>query len=97
MQKSQVDYILSKMLESHSNVSDLNITVNKKFQVETSGQLVGLDFKPQIDEISPFQAEIFALNLIESDRRLTELLLKEGSCDFSYQLPGKARFRGNIF
>jgi len=97
MQKSQIDYILSKMLESHSNVSDLNITVNKKFQVETSGQLVELDFKPQIDNISPFQAEVFALNLIGSDRRLTETLLREGSCDFSYQLAGKARFRGNIF
>jgi len=97
MQKSQIDYILSKMLESHSNVSDLNITVNKKFQVETSGQLVELDFKPQIDNISPFQAEIFALNLINGDRRLTEGLLREGSCDFSYQLAGKARFRGNIF
>lgn len=97
MQKSQIDYILSKMLESHSNVSDLNITVNKKFQVETSGQLVGLDFNPHIDNISPFQAEIFALNLVDGDRRLTETLLKEGSCDFSYQLAGKARFRGNIF
>ncbi|MBW2622998.1 MAG: PilT/PilU family type 4a pilus ATPase [Deltaproteobacteria bacterium] len=97
MQKSQIDYILSKMLESHGNVSDLNITVNKKFQVETSGQLIGLDFNPRIDNITPFQAEIFALNLIDGDRRLTESLLKGGSCDFSYQLAGKARFRGNIF
>jgi twitching motility protein PilT len=28
---------------------------------------------------------------------LTEILLREGSCDSSYELPGKARFRVNIF
>src|SRR5439155_1047620 len=31
------------------------------------------------------------------DRRLTEHLLRQGSCDSSYFLPGKARFRVNIF
>jgi twitching motility protein PilT len=37
------------------------------------------------------------LNLINQDRRLSETLLAEGSCDQSYELPGKARFRVNIF
>ena len=97
MQKTQIDFILTKMLESHSNVSDLNVTVGKTFQVESSGQLAPVPFKPQIDEITPFQAEIFALNLVRSDRRLTEILLREGSCDMSYQLAGKARFRVNVF
>jgi twitching motility protein PilT len=40
---------------------------------------------------------MLALNLIRNDRRLTEILLTEGSCDSSYELPGKARFRVNIF
>jgi len=97
MEQAQVDYILSKMLESQSNVSDLNVTVGKSFQVEASGQLIPVMFNPQIPEITPFQSEVFALNLIDSDRRLTENLIHTGSCDFSYQLAGKARFRGNIF
>ncbi|MBW2051586.1 MAG: PilT/PilU family type 4a pilus ATPase [Deltaproteobacteria bacterium] len=97
MQQSQIDYILSKMLESHSNVSDLNITAGKKFQVESSGQLIELNIKPEVNSLTPFQTEIFALNLIDNDRRLIEDLIKRGSCDFSYQLAGKARFRGNIF
>ncbi|MFH1138141.1 MAG: PilT/PilU family type 4a pilus ATPase [Pseudomonadota bacterium] len=97
MQQAQIDYILTKMLESHKNVSDLNITVGKPFQVESSGQLVPVDFKPRIEEITPFQAEMFALNLLRSDRRLSEIVLREGSCDMSYQLAGKARFRVNIF
>jgi len=85
------------MLDSHDNVSDLNITVGKPFQVETSGNLAVVDLEPKFHGITPFQAEIFALNLINQSRRLTETLLLEGSCDSSYELPGKARFRVNIF
>ena len=97
MNQPQIDYILTKMLEAHNNVSDLNVTPGKSFQVESSGQLVPVMFKPKVEELTPFQTEIFALNLFQSDRRLTEILLREGSCDFSYQLAGKARFRVNVF
>jgi len=97
MKKPEIDHILAKMLDSHTNVSDLNITVGKPFQVESSGQLVKVDTDPPFDELTPFQGEIFSLNLINQNRRLTEILLTEGSCDSSYELPGKARFRVNIF
>jgi twitching motility protein PilT len=97
MRKPEIDYILGKMLDSHKNVSDLNITVGKPFQVESSGQLSGVELDPPIQKLTPFQSEIFALNLINQDRRLTEILLSHGSCDSSYELPGKARFRVNIF
>ncbi len=97
MKKQEVDHILARMLESFDNVSDLNITVGKPFQVESSGQLTPVDMEPAFPELTPFQTEIFALNLINQDRRLTETLLIEGSCDCSYDLPGKARFRVNIF
>ncbi|MBA4397615.1 MAG: twitching motility protein [Syntrophus sp. (in: bacteria)] len=97
MRRQEVDYILGKMLDAFKNVSDLNITVGKPFQVETSGQLTGVDLDPPFKKLTPFQSEIFSLNLINSDRRLTERLLAEGSCDSSYELAGKARFRVNIF
>jgi twitching motility protein PilT len=97
MKKQEVDYILARMLDAYDNVSDLNITVGKPFQVETSGQLTGVEIDPPFEELTPFQGEIFALNLVNQDRRLTETLLNEGSCDSSYDLPGKARFRVNIF
>ncbi len=97
MRQQQIDYILSTMLESYEKVSDFNITVDKPFQVETSGQLQSVSVSPPIDRLTPFQAEIFALNLINGDRRLTRTLLNEGSCDLSYQLAGRARFRVNIF
>jgi twitching motility protein PilT len=97
MRKSEIDDLLASMLESHENVSDLNITVDRPLQVESSGELVGVPVDPAIDALSPFQTEIFALNLINNDRRLCEFLVKQGSCDSSYFLPGKARFRVNIF
>jgi twitching motility protein PilT len=97
MKKQQVDNILTAMLESHDGVSDLLMTVDKPFQVEASGQLKTVALKPSVERLTAFQTEMFALNLINSDRRLIRALLKEGSCDLSYQLAGKARFRVNIF
>jgi len=97
MRKSEIDDLLSAMLDSHDNVSDLNITVDRPLQVESSGELVAVPVDPPIENMTPFQTEIFALNLINGDRRLTEHLIKSGSCDSSYYLPAKARFRVNIF
>jgi twitching motility protein PilT len=97
MRRQEIDHILTAMLESHDNVSDLNFTVDKPSQVESSGQLVPVSLNPPVPKLTPFQAEVLALNLINGDRRLTRFLLSEGSCDTSYQLAGKARFRVNIF
>ena len=97
MRKAEIDDMLTAMLDSHDNVSDLNITVDRPLQVESSGELVGVPVHPAIESLTPFQTEVFALNLINSDRRLCQALVEQGSCDASYSLPGKARFRVNIF
>src|SRR5919198_2324512 len=97
MRKSEIDDLLGVMLESSDNVSDLNITCDRPLQVEAAGELVPVAVEPAIEVLTPFQTEIFALNLINNDRRLTEHLLRQGSCDSSYALTGRARFRVNIF
>ncbi|HDQ04738.1 MAG TPA: PilT/PilU family type 4a pilus ATPase [Deltaproteobacteria bacterium] len=97
MRKPEIDHILTRILESNVNISDLILTVDKPFQVEAAGQLVPVELEPPFEILTPFQTEIFALNLINQDQRLMETLLKEGSCDLSYELPGVARFRVNIF
>lgn len=97
MEKQEVDHILTRLLDSHKDVSDINLTVGKPMQVESAGQLIGVDMKPYFKELTPYQTETIALNLIDNDRRLTENLIRQGSCDLSYALPGKARFRVNIF
>jgi twitching motility protein PilT len=97
MKKTEIDYWIATMLESHSNVSDLNITVGKTLQVESSGQLVPVDVTPPVGELTPFQTETFALNIIGNNRRLLKDLVENGSCDLSYSLSDTARFRVNIF
>ncbi|MCU0559280.1 MAG: PilT/PilU family type 4a pilus ATPase [Desulfobacterales bacterium] len=97
MKKQEIDHILVKMLDAHREVSDLNFTVGKPMQVESSGELVSVEVRGHIKPLTPFQTEVIALNLVNQDHRLTEALLTTGSCDLSYSLPGKARFRVNIF
>ena len=97
MKKQEIDHILTRMLDAYDNVSDLNITVGKPFQIERFGLLTEVELSPPINAITPFQAEMFALNLLNQERRLIDNLISEGSCDLSYDLPGKARFRVNIF
>jgi len=85
------------MLAKHERVSDLNITVGKSLQVESDGLLVPVDVNPPVTELTPFQTEVFALNLIGGNRRLLHDLISKGSCDLSYSLHDKVRFRVNVF
>ena len=55
MRKSEIDDLLAAMLESHDNVSDLNITVDRPLQVESSGELVAVPVDPPIECLTPFQ------------------------------------------
>src|SRR3972149_2256042 len=84
MRKPEIDYILTTMLETHGNVSDLNITVDKPLQVESSGQLTAVPIQPPLEKLTPFQTEMFALNLINQDRRLSEILNREGKIQGQY-------------
>ncbi len=97
MRRNELDYILGTMLDMGKDVSDLNITVDKPLQVELAGQLVPVAIEPPVEKLTPFQTETLALNLVGGSRRLTEDLLKTGSCDSSYFLTGRARFRVNLF
>ncbi|MGA1844510.1 MAG: type IV pilus twitching motility protein PilT [bacterium] len=97
MRTQELDLVLKIMLESQPNVSDLNFTVGKALQVESGGNLMPVAFDPPIRTLTPYQTEEIALSLIRGDRRLTETLLREGSCDLSYQVQGLARLRVNIF
>ena len=97
MTKAELDYILGTMLDSNKSVSDLNITADKPLQVESSGELVPVAIEPQVDKLTPFQTETISLNIVNANHRLTQDLIKTGSCDCSYSLGQKARFRVNIF
>ena len=97
MRQQDIDYWIATMLECYPYVSDLNITTGKPLQVETAGELKTVPVKPEAGNLTPFQTEVFALNLINGDRRLIDDLLQRGSCDMSYWLGQEVRFRVDIF
>ncbi len=75
----------------------MNFSVAKPPQVEVSGELTPVGIDPRLERLTPFQTETLALHLMQCDRRLSQLLIAQGSCDCSYALIGKARFRTNVF
>jgi twitching motility protein PilT len=85
------------MLDSQSEVSDLLFTVGKSLQLESNGELLSVACDPPLENLTPFQTEMIALNLIGENRWLIEDLLRTGSCDSAYTVADKARFRINIF
>ena len=97
MRRAELDDYLLHILEENPKASDINFTVGKPPQVEVDGLLrpAYMDFGIRV--LKPFHTETIALNLVGNDRRGIQHLLTMGSCDISYYLPGRARFRVNIF
>ena len=97
MRRPELDYILSSMLDSQPEVSDLLFTADKPLQVESFGELKPVNFEVTIDKLTPYQTETVALNLMGDNQWHMVDLLRRGSCDTAYTLADKARFRINIF
>jgi twitching motility protein PilT len=97
MRQAELDFILSKIVENYPQISDINLTVGRPFQVEVYGNLVPVQLNLSTQVLTPFQTEVIALNLLRSDRRKIETLIKEGSCDLSHAIQDKVRFRVSIF
>lgn len=88
--------IIEQMLLTSENVSDLNFSCGQKPQVEINGVLyptspIGLG------RLSAYQTEMIAMSLIRNNPDAAAQLAKFRTADLSYALPGKCRFRVNIF
>jgi len=97
MRRNELDYVLSTLLDLHKDVSDVIFTVDRPLQVEVAGELMPVALQPPIESLTPFQTELIALNLLSGSQRLTDDLMRTGSCDTSHSLGDRARFRVNIF
>src|ERR1043166_5647109 len=97
MRRPELDYLLTTMLDSQPEVSDLIFTDNKPLQVESFGELKPVTLEMPIEKLSPFQTEMVALNLMGDNQWHIGDLIRRGSCDTAYTLADKARFRINIF
>ena len=92
-----MDFFLTRILNEYPQLSDINFTVGKPPQAEVDGVLRPVCQDLGIQKITPYHTEMLMINLAGGDRRCVQLLLNHGSCDLSYHLPGRARFRVNIF
>ena len=92
----QIDGLLEFMLAYAPNISDLNFSVGRAPLVEVNGELIEVPIRG-LSRLSPYQTEQIALHLMHNDKLLIRKLLKQGSADLSYSIPGKTRFRVNIF
>jgi twitching motility protein PilT len=97
MRRPELDQILTTMLASQAEVSDVFFTVGRPPQVEAYGELKPVVLEPPIKELTPFQIETIALNIVGDNPWQIEDLLRHGSCDASYSLSDRARFRVNVF
>jgi twitching motility protein PilT len=97
MRRPELDQILTTMLASQPEVSDLLFTTDRPPQVESYGELKPVTFDPPIEKLTPFQSETIALNIVGDNLWQIEDLIRHGSCDASYALYDKARFRVNVF
>jgi twitching motility protein PilT len=97
MRRAELDQIMTTMLASQPEVSDLLFTTDRPPQVESYGELKPVVLDPPIPKLTPFQIETIAMNMIGENLWQLEDLLRHGSCDASYALSDKARFRVNVF
>ena len=96
MKNFNLDTWLEAVLKGSDRVSDLNFSVGRPPQVEVDGTLVPVPVFG-LQKLTPFQTETIALHVLRGDREKIAELVETGSTDASYAIPGKTRFRVNVF
>ncbi len=97
MLRAQLDYLIAQIISQAPNASDIIFTSGKPIQAEIDGVLYDIHIQSELDPLIPWQVEVIATSLMSGNLRLYEDLIKTGSCDLSYALRGRGRFRVNIF
>jgi twitching motility protein PilT len=97
MTKEEFQNLLGAMLDSGEGVSDCLFIVDKPPLIERFGKLHELPMAEKGAALQPGHTEALATLLIGGSERLRNDLTTNGSCDTSYVLPGRARFRTNIY
>jgi len=88
--------IIEQMLLTSENVSDLNFSSGQTPQVEINGTLYSTT-PLGLTKLTAFQTEMIAMALVRDNPDACAALAKYRTADLSYALPGKCRFRVNIF
>lgn len=88
--------IIEQMLLISDNVSDLNFSCGQKPQVEINGTLYSAT-PLGLGRLTAYQTEMIAVAILRDNPDAAFQLAKTRTADLSYALPGRCRFRVNIF
>jgi len=88
--------MLLAMLGVSGKVSDLILSPGSFPMVEFSGKLTPVKISG-MPPLTPEDTRRIAYELIEDNKQAVDALQTLGSCDISYRVPGRCRFRVNIF
>ena len=88
--------IIEQMLAVSDNVSDLNFSCGQSPQVEINGTLYSAS-PLGLGRLSAYQTEVIAMAILRDNAEAAQQLARNRTADLSYALPGKCRFRVNIF
>src|SRR3954470_21635981 len=88
--------IIEHMLQVSENVSDLNFSCGQIPQVEINGSLYSSE-PFGLGRLTAYQTETIAMSILRDNPDAALQLAKTHTADLSYALPGKCRFRVNIF
>jgi twitching motility protein PilT len=84
------------MLNSGRGISDLIFSPGRPPQVERHGELTAVAI-PGLAVMHADDTARVARDLVGKNEHALRTLKEEGSCDLSYSLPDRARFRVNVF
>jgi twitching motility protein PilT len=88
--------LIQAMLDSGKGISDLIFSPGRPPQVERHGELVTVPV-PQLPMLHPEDTARIAYDLIGGNEQSLRTLTDHGSCDLSYAIPQRSRFRVNVF
>jgi len=88
--------LIAAMLESTPGISDLIFSPARPPQVEKHGELTAVEL-PGLQMLQATDTGRVARDLIGRNEHALRTLKEQGACDFSYSIPGRARFRVNVF
>ena len=97
MDRQTLDALLTGMLETADDISDLLFVAGKPPLVEVHGRLHDFPIDTPESVLSPALIEELAGQIMNGSERLRLEFSKTGSCDCSYAIENVARFRVNIF
>lgn len=97
MDRATVNALIAGMVQSAEQVSDLIFIHGKPPLVESQGHLQDFPIDMPGSLLTNEVIDQIAAQVIDGNERLLDMYATTGSCDTSYEVPGVARLRVNIY